>query len=150
MPPSRVVVPSSRRIEISNGDWLLVKDRLNHGEQDEAFARRYIAEVGGTRTNLKQVGGMSTITAYLLDWSLTGLDGKKLVIQDEPIEVMEGHLDRIGPEDFEEILIAIQAHETAMAAERAAQKKILSGSPNGAATSSSPSAPDDLLMKSAP
>lgn len=135
---SRVVGIASRKLLISGGDWLLVKDRLNHGEQQDAFARRYVANSqGGHSVNLR-VAGMEKVTAYLLDWSLTGLDEHVIVIRGQPVDVVESALKSLDPESFAEIFNAIEAHEQAMAIARAEEKKLQAGATASAATSSSP------------
>lgn len=134
---SRVVGIASRRLTISNGDWLLVKDRLNHGEEQDAFARRYVATEFGHRVNLR-AAGMDLVTAYLLDWSLTGLDEQVLEIRGRPIPDLESALNSIDAESFTEIHAAIDTHVAAMAAERDAKKKTPPGAPGSSPISLSP------------
>lgn len=138
---SRVVRPESKTLHISGGDWILVKKQLNHGDQTEAFARRYLAELGGVRVNLQKVG-MSKVLAYLLDWSLVGLDEKPLVIRDQPTHLVESALNAIDTDSFTEIESAIEAHELAVEAERAASKNGQGGTLASAAISVLPSAAD--------
>lgn len=136
---SRVVRPDTVTLSISDGDWILVKARLNHGEQQKAFEHRFISDVSGQRVNLA-LAGMETITAYLLDWSLTGPDGQLLVIKGQPLDVVEGHLNRIDPESVAEIRDAIDAHVRAKTAARAEEKKLRTGTTADAMISPSPSA----------
>lgn len=147
--PSRVVRPETKTLSISDGDWLLVKKRLSHGDQQEAFAHKYISDVFGQRVNLRLVR-MDKVTAYLLDWSLTGLDEKPLVIKGQPIEVVESALTLIDPESFDEIHAAIEAHEQAMATERANAKKNMAGATASGAISPSPSEPAGPSTRSEP
>jgi hypothetical protein len=128
---------------ISRGDWLLVKDRLNHGEQQDAFARRYVTNaLGGHSVNLR-AQGMEKVTAYLLEWNLTGPDDthvlplRNVAGELDPI-VMAASLNAIDPESFAEIFNAIEGHETAMAAARAEEKKLQAGESASSATSPSP------------
>jgi hypothetical protein len=137
--PTRVVRPDTTKLTISEGDWLLVKKRLNHGEQQEAFARRYISDALGNRVNLR-LAGMEKVTAYLLDWSLTDLEEKPLVIRDKSIEELESALNAIDPDSFAEIRAAIEAHEVAVATARAEEKKVPGGSSAADPISPSPSA----------
>lgn len=137
---SRVVRPETERLTISDGDWLLVKKRLNHGESTEAFARRYLTAADGTTAiNLLSVG-TARMLAYLLDWSLIDLEGKQIVIRDQPVHVVASALNALDEDSVNEIDLAIAAHERAMDAERAAQKKILTGAPASSETSPSPDA----------
>lgn len=136
---TRVVRPETARLTISRGEWLLVKKRLNHGEQQDAFAYRYTSDVLGTRINLRRTG-MEFVLAYLIDWNLTGLDDKPLVIAGRPIEDVEAALMAIDPESFQEIKTAIDQHVEAMAAAREQEKNARDGGKDESAISPSPSA----------
>jgi hypothetical protein len=138
---SRIVRPETTSLSISAGDWLLVKKRLNAGEQRAMFARMYLAGVDGLlRANPLQ-RGLAQITAYLLDWSLTAPDGSQIVIRDQPIEVVAAALDALDPESFGEIRLAVEAHEEAMAKAREQEKNGPDGEKASRATSLSPSGP---------
>lgn len=120
---SRVVRPETHKIDISGGDWLLIKKRLNHGESRQEYARRYIAGADGVlQVNPLRVES-SKITAYLLDWSLMGPDDAPLIIRGQPIEVVEAMLDSLDQDSFNEIYSAILAHERAMQKTRETEKK---------------------------
>jgi len=136
---SRVVRPDTKRLTISNGDWLLVKKRLNRGEQQEAFAFLYTATEFGSRLNLRLVG-MGRVLAFLVDWSLTGLDDEPLEIRGKSLDEVAAVLNSIDGESVQEIIAAIDAHELAMAAEREAAKNGTGGAIGSAAISPSPSA----------
>lgn len=137
---SRVVRPETLTLQISGGDWLLVKKRLNAGEQRAMFARMYLAGIDGLlRANPLQ-HGLAQITAYLLDWSLTGPDDAQIVIRDKPIEVVAAALDALDPESFGEIRLAVEAHEEAMSKAREQEKNGRDGVKESSAISPSPSA----------
>ncbi len=143
---SRVVAPKSRRLSISGEDWLLVKDRLTAGERDDYLQGTYATRPDGsyilTPTGRFIVDPVKSrvglIAAFLIDWSLTGPDGQPITIAGQPVAVVEAALRVIDPESQDEIRAAIEAHDQAMAIERAAQKKILSGEPASPSTSPSP------------
>lgn len=138
---SRIVRPDQTTLQISGGDWLLVKKRLNHGEVSEAFALKYEADqvsIGGYRTNLRRVG-METILIYLLDWSLVDLEGHVIPIRGKTHDEIASVLNSLDDESFEEIKAAIRAHEQAMDAERAAAKNGQDGASGSSAISPSPS-----------
>lgn len=138
---SRIVRPETTTLQISAGDWLLVKKRLNAGEQRAMFARMYLAGVDGLlRVNPLQ-RGLAQITAYLLDWSLTAPDGAQIVIRDKPIEVVVAALDALDLESFAEIRLAVEAHEEAMTTAREQEKNGPDGEKASRATSLSPSVP---------
>ena len=136
---SRVVRPEYTRVTISDGDWLLLKKRLNHGEQQEAFARKYTTDGVGSRVNLRLVG-MDRVLAFLVDWSLVGLDEQVIDIRGKSSEEVEAALNSIDPESFNEIKRAVEAHERAMDAEREAAKNGKAGEIEHAAISPSLSA----------
>jgi hypothetical protein len=130
---SRVVIPETRRIDISDGDWILVRKRLTHGETQEAFKRRYLSGVDGKlHVDPIQIGH-AQIIAYLVDWSLTTPDGDVIAIKGHPADYVEGALNSFDDETVAEILGAIRQHETEMADARATEKKTI---PTGASGSS--------------
>jgi hypothetical protein len=136
---SRVISPESERLALSDGDWLLVKRRLNAGEQRQILKRGMKVVNGSIEIDTLE-GAIAKITTYLLDWSLTDPAGKIIPIRDQPAVVVESALDSLDPDSYGEILKAIEAHETAMKTEREAQKKIPSGPP-ASAPRSSPTSP---------
>ena len=125
--------PEVIRLEISRGDWLLVKKRLTAGESRRMFARM----LNGNSIEPVNVG-LSKMVTYLIDWSIQGLDGKIVPIVDKDDAAKSAAFDNLPEDDFREILQAIEAHEARVEAERDAIKN----SPDGATTSSpiSPSA----------
>jgi hypothetical protein len=136
---SRVVRPETTRVSISNGDWLQLKKRLSHGEQQTAFAHRYVATEFGNRVNLQRIG-MDRVLAFLVDWSLVGLDDQVIAIRGKSTDEVEAALNAIDPESFAEIKAAVEQHELAMAAERTAAKNGTAGETASAAISPSPCA----------
>lgn len=136
---SRFVSGDTVVLKISNGDTLIVKRRLNSGEQRAAYARMYIAGVDGTlKVNPLQIA-VALVTAYLVDWSLTDDSGAIVKIRDQSIEAVTSALDSLDPESFAEIRHAIEAHEAAMIAEREQEKKDRDGRLSEPATLPSPS-----------
>jgi hypothetical protein len=116
----RYVRPETTILHISDGDTLVVRTRLTHGERQASYARLYSGTDG--RVNAEQLG-MALVTAYLLDWSLVGFDQKQIVIRDQPLDVLESALNNLDPDDFDEIKKAIEAHAKAVQAERIAEQK---------------------------
>lgn len=138
---SRVVQPDQTTLQISDGDWLLVKKRLTHGEVAEAFALKYESDataIGGYRTNLRGFG-METILIYLLDWSLVDLEGVVIPIRGKSPAEIAAALNCIDDDSFEEIKRVVEAHDKAMNAERAAAKNGQGGETTSSAISPSPS-----------
>jgi hypothetical protein len=135
----RFVRPETTILPISDGDTLVVRKRLTHGERQASVTRMYSGTDG--RLNPEQIK-MAVVTAYLLDWSLVGFDQKQIVIRDQPIEALESALNNLDPDDFDEIKKAIEAHANAVQDERMAEQKkrassTTSTSPAGAAGATS-------------
>jgi hypothetical protein len=120
------------RIEISGGDWLIVRKHLTAGEQRGAHARLIKAGTftAGERPQLDpEKLGIAQACAYLLDWSITDVEDKPIRIRDQPFEFIEAALNAQEPESLAEILRAIDTHDTAMAAAREQEKKVPTGVP---------------------
>lgn len=136
---SRFVRPEAVRVPLkSNGDWIEIKRRLNTGEYRARLARMSLAVDGELQVNRLQLG-MATVTAYLLDWSLTDDAGKPVGIRGLDADALASVLDSLNPEDFGEILEAIEQHESKMDAERVAEKNGHDGANTSPAISPSPS-----------
>jgi hypothetical protein len=144
----RVVIPDAVRVPLSDGDWIEVKKRLNSGEQRAMFERMYISGIDGRlRVNPIQQG-IAKATAYLLDWSICGLDGKVIGIADKSIATVTAALDSLEPDTTAEIVTAINAHEEAMDAQREQEKNVRAGEKNGSVISPLPSEPAGLSSTS--
>ena len=132
------ITPETDRLDLSDGQWILVKRRLNRGELREAYARMYLAGADGSLKVNPLATGVAMVTAYLLDWSLTDDAGKPVAIRGLSPDNLTSILDCLDPERFGEISAAIDAHIDAVDAARAQEKKLRNGDA-GATTSPSPS-----------
>ena len=121
---SRVTKPETQRIEISRGDWILIRKRLNFGETRRMLGRMVSVERGAIAP---ESVGVSKASAYLLDWSITDANDKPIVIEDMPIEYIVSAIDTIDTDCAEEIIKVIEKHEAAMKAERDAEKNVQAG-----------------------
>jgi len=119
--PRQVRPPETTRLDLTQGDWLLVKKRLTAGESRRVFARMVksmtAGEQGGDRTKVdidpEQVG-RSQAVEYLLDWgTFTDPNGNAVVIRDKSPDEIGRMLDALPQGDYAEIIAAIQAHDTA-------------------------------------
>lgn len=127
----RIVRPERKRIVLPDGDWIEVKSKLNAGEQREMFARMITNDmavgtdgrVGGSLDIDPVKGPMAQVLAYLLDWSVVDADGQVIGIKGEPPDVVASTLDLLDPDDYQEIVGAIQAHDAAIRSARAEEKK---------------------------
>jgi hypothetical protein len=128
------------RLTLEGGDWLLVRKHLTAGEERDAQAR--VIKAGTLRPgdrpelDLEHLGIAQAVT-YLLDWSITDADDQPIVIRDQPYEFVAAALRGQTPESLREILEAIQAHDGAMTAERAHEKKDRAGATVSDPTSTS-------------
>jgi hypothetical protein len=130
MASSRFVRPETEKLDLSGGDWLLVKRRLTAGEQRHAFARMVKRMNVGEQTELDPEGvGLNKIVAYLLDWSLRDGDGELVLIRDQSVSVVEAALLALDPDSFREIYAAISAHEDRQSAAIEDEKKTRDGAP---------------------
>ena len=138
----RNVEPESERITISEGDYLDVKKRLNHGEHDDYLARISPFQVPGEpmRMERRQIRS-SMVLAYLIGWSLTH-KGKPIPFSpDLPEDVRLSTLNSLDKDTFKEIHDAIDKHDDKSNAEAAAKNttggganvlKVISPSPSDA------------------
>ena len=137
--------PEERILNLSDGDWILVKKYLNAGEAQDVFTRMVKAvkagetdKDGNTKADVNydigQMGGLSEAVEYLLDWSAKDPDGKPIVIRDRPAEEIEASLKSLPAEAFREISKAIDRHKQEMEAEL---KNAQAGATESPATSTS-------------
>jgi hypothetical protein len=132
---SRFVTPAEVRLPLTDGDYLIVKNRLNAGETLEMYAR--MRGDGAQVDPLKF--GIAMIQAYLLDWSIADDAGRVVSVRDQPPELVAGALTNLEYPDFQEILTAIRAHDDAIIAARQ-EKKQTTGEPLPGASSRWPAA----------
>lgn len=131
----RFVGTNTVRLELTGGDWIRVKERLNVGEQRAAHHRMMIHGTDGSvKVNPLEVG-IAIIVAYLVDWS-----NADMPIRGASVDDVTAILNNLDIDSFSEIRDAIEAHEAAMTAERDQEKKVPTAGSNGAATSPWPSA----------
>lgn len=126
----RFVTPQPVRLPISDGDYIDIKKRLNHGETEEMYARWAPFVVPGEKAHLnRREVRTAKVLMYLLGWSLTN-DGTPVPMSpDVPEAARLATLNNLDPDSFDEIHTAIATHEVAMEAERAALKKTNGGRP---------------------
>jgi hypothetical protein len=127
---SRFVRPETIVLTLDNGDQLTIRKRLTAGEQRAAYARLYQTGVDGRLINNMLDTGIALIEAYLLDWTLTDDDGRKVEIRPDPhrapdLDTLRVVLDSLDYVSLVEIKDAIERHERAMQAARNAEKKTI-------------------------
>ena len=119
---SRFVTPETVRLPISCGDFVDVKKRLTHGEQEDfnAAVGHYVD--GAFQINRRMVRDARVLT-YLVGWSL---QNQGVPVPMSPDLTEQQRLQTIGSLEaatFDEIHDAIFAHEVAIeAASKEAEK----------------------------
>lgn len=124
---SRFVKPETSVIPLANGDQLVVKKRLNRGEQAEMFWH-VMNDVGAN-------AGLALVVAHLLDWQLKD---DNIPLRELGWDDKATALKGLDPDDFNEIRDAIQQHVDKVQTEREAAKKATGGGTASPAISSSP------------
>jgi len=131
----RVRRPATARLELSQGDYLIVKQDLTAGEYREFLraASKPVTLTAGAATpgfELDPIAAaVAMVLAYLLDWSFGDADGRPLVIADQPVAVVRAALDHIDQASYMEVQTAIQLHQAARTAADEAEKKTRAGGP---------------------
>lgn len=121
------VPPDTIKLDLIEGQWVLVKQRLNAGEQRSMFRRLYVAGVDGTLRVNPDTVATSFVLAYLVDWSLTDATGHKVEILQQPRDVVEAAVDALDPDKFKILKTAIEAHDEHTRQARDAEKKTRNG-----------------------
>lgn len=135
---SRMRRPETAVIPISRGDTITVRKHLTSGESRAMVRQMYASHpvTGEIVTGNPVDTGLARVEAYLLDWTITDTRDQPIVIYQQPPDIVRSALDAIEPECYTEILRAIEAHDTAMRADRLEKKT----DPAGATTLPSSSA----------
>ena len=115
----RFTAPKTRRLALSDDGWILVKERLNAGEQRRLFSGVIRSMALGEKIELDpEKVGLQKVLVYLIDWSAS---------EDHPIrgkssaEIADA-VNSLSPETYQEILRVIETHETEMDLEASVEK----------------------------
>lgn len=139
MPRPRVVSAKNRpfkHVELSDGDWINLKLKLDYGESSELYDATYRSSIGGDRGTAREVRmsrfNMDRIFIYTLEWSF---------IDDEnrPLPLSVASIMRLDTETTEEIHAAINALE-------AEQDRIESEAKRGVPTTATAPTPTPLQV----
>lgn len=122
---SRFLKPETVVLRISNNETLVVKKRLNRGEQAEMFARmRSPGDIGLVVDSMRV--SLERVLAYLVDWTLVD-GGKPVPYRDLDRQGRIDTLNAMDPDSFTEIRDAVDTHEAAMEAAIEEEKKARAG-----------------------
>jgi hypothetical protein len=118
------VRPETTILTLADGATLTVRRRLSAGEARARLQRWTIADpnTGDLRPDYARLG-LATISAYLLDWTLTDDAGRLVDIRGAAVGDLETIIDNLEGDAFVMVREAIEKHEAAMIAERLEQKK---------------------------
>jgi hypothetical protein len=134
--------PETTRLENSTGDWIVVKRRLNAGERQDQFAMLTAdSRIDDLRVNRRKVG-LSKMVAYLVDWSVTDPDGKKIKILYQSQDAIEQALRGLPTEVFTEILEMVEKHDEQADLSREKEKNAQAGENGSSSDSPSPGSLD--------
>jgi hypothetical protein len=109
-------------LPLSDGDWIEVKRRLTHGEQ-QRLAGAAIGKVSQVGKGDAELGldlerfGIERLAIWLTDWSFRDSS-------DKPVKLTRSAIAALDPETVEEIDAALAAHIEALEQE----KKAMTGS----------------------
>ncbi len=120
---NRIVRPKTKRLDISDGDWILVKEELNAGEYRDMLQACAKETPSSDVPEFDQMKlGFEMIEAYLVDWSLEdeieGENGETTVVK---LELTPETICALDFETFQEIQSVISEHVNASAEEKKAQ-----------------------------
>ena len=120
------VNPEPHRLSLDDGEFITIKKRLNHGEREDMFAIMSPHVTPGETALLdRRVFRTAKVAAYLIGWSLTNEGTPVEYSPDLPYQARVDILRALDADTFNAIYAAINTHEDAMDAERAAKKKEL-------------------------
>jgi hypothetical protein len=132
----RVRRPATDRLDLSDGDYLVVKRDLTAGEFRELMRASSkpvtVTSAAGAQTTIELdpiAASVAMVMAYLLDWSFADADGRKIAIADQPPAVVRSALDTIDGDAYTEVQTAINAHQAARKAALDEEKKTRRGAP---------------------
>ena len=113
----RTVEPEIERLALSDGDFIDIKKRLNHGEQEDLFARMSPLQTPGEKIRLdSREVRTAKVLVYLVGWSLIDKALKPIPMSpDLPESVRLSAIRSVDPESFTEMHDAIRAHEVKVA-----------------------------------
>lgn len=130
MGKNRFVVRKTKRIDISDGDWIEVKEQLNIGEllEVEGAGIEISKRPGETEATYKFTrpghAAVTRLAIWLTGWSLCDSAGKKVVLSRDGV----GRLDE---DTFGEIREALDKHEKDMGGDSDSSDSDKSGKEEG-------------------
>jgi hypothetical protein len=121
----RFVSPNVTRIQLTDGDWIEVKDTLSIGEVRHLTRLTTGEGPNGEKRARLPIGFAQTLVC-LVDWNLTDQNEKTVPISEEPTRMAA--LDALSQDDFMEIEAAVDKHMKVSLMAAAKKKKTKAGS----------------------
>lgn len=117
MPKNRFIRATTTRLDLSDGDWIDVRDRLTWGQQMEMQAagieRRQTLNAGGNDMNIDIVSfNLARLKTFIVAWSFTDPESES----DAPVPVDDAHLRALDAATASEIEAALNRHVAAQEA----------------------------------
>lgn len=110
MGKQRFVSPNTVRLELSEGDWLEVKEQLTYGERQELLLRDVQMTAAFTdERDIKvdmQLINIRDMAMWIVDWSFEDANGKRVPVSIESIKAL-------SEDAAEEVEAALMAHKEA-------------------------------------
>jgi len=121
--------PETVKLDLPDGNWILLKKWLTARETRELFGRMMKTLPDGSRGDeIDPLNvGIAKAVVYLLDWSITDADDQPLVIRDAPPELVWDILNDLDHATFRDVIQAVEAHEDQTDREREDEKKTRTG-----------------------
>jgi len=111
--------PESIRLNLADGDWVDVRKYLTAGDTRRMYWRMMRRGATGDDKIDPLLVSVSKIAAYVLDWSVTDADDRRVDISGPEAEAtVLAVLEMMDPDRFRELANAIDAHENAVAEEK--------------------------------
>jgi hypothetical protein len=120
MARNRFVQPATKTLELSDGDWVEVKERLTYGEQ-QTLAGGALGRATGMFEGKPEVAldmaryQIKRFAIWIVDWSFTDAKGKRVPVSEDAIA-------NLDPDTAQEIDDALTDYIEAMDAEKKAMK----------------------------
>jgi hypothetical protein len=120
---NRFVTPATVRLELSDGDWIEIKERLTYGEERKLANSALVAtSANGFQVDLARAQ-LLRMEIWLTDWSFVDNNGKSVPLTPSAIQ-------NLDPDTAEEIIAALDAYQEARA-DADPNDRIISESPSG-------------------
>lgn len=112
---NRFVQPDIARLDLSDSDWVEVKERLTYAEHQRLYSSmlRTVKEGGGDGEIGVDLGrfNLLRLETWLVDWSFRDAN-------DKPVPLTRAAIENLDPDTVREIDEALDRHQTDLAAKK--------------------------------